>query len=182
MDGTYTFDLSDLLPAAPKGEYGTVTYGNPQTDLGVGTFVTRVNSETGAMTLEVSNRSGGTEGPIGTITVDVTTDNYETIPLTVNVSAQNRPVPAPDGAVTASGITYGQTLDESVLTGTMKAGDTTVPGTFTWQYPNAVLNAGTHYDAAWTFTPDDTAKYAEATGTAKVEVCLSYTSDAADEL
>lgn len=150
VDGTYTFDLSDLLPAAPKGEYGTVTYGNPQTDLGVGTFVTRVNSETGAMTLEVSNRSGGTEGPIGTITVDVTTDNYETIPLTVNVSAQNRPVPAPDGAVTASGITYGQTLDESVLTGTMKAGDTTVPGTFTWQYPNAVLNAGTCPARRWT--------------------------------
>ena len=170
VDGTYTFDLSALLPAAPEGTYGAVTYGRPTTALGTGSFVTRVNSVTGLLTLEVSNRSSSTEGVIGTITVDVTTDNYEPIPLTVNVSAQNRPVPVPDGAVTASGITYGQTLGESVLTGTMKVGETIVPGTLTWQYPNAVLNAGTYYDAAWTFTPDDTNTYAEATGTAKVEV------------
>ena len=175
VDGTYTFDLSSLLPSAPKGTYGTVTYGSPAAALGVGTFVTRVNSKTGLMTLEVSGQSSSTEGAIGTITVNVTTDNYETIPLTVNVSAQNRPVPVPDGAVTAAGITYGQTLDESVITGVMKVGETVVPGTFTWRVPgDTILDASAlGHDVAWTFTPDDTNTYAEATGIAKVEVDMA---------
>ena len=170
LDKTYTFDLSALLPPASKGIYGTVTYGKPETTLDTDNFVPDVDSRTGMLTLEVSKRNSSTEGAIGTITVKVSTDNYEDIPLTINVSATNKLVPVQEGAVTAETITYGQTLGESSITGTMKDGDTEISGTFTWQDSNMILTAGTHTDAAWKFTPDDTRIYAEVTGTTTVIV------------
>ena len=170
LDKTYTFDLSALLPPASKGIYGTVTYGKPETTLDTDNFVPDVDSRTGMLTLKVSKRNSSTEGAIGTITVKVSTDNYEDIPLTINVSATNKLIPVQEGAVTAETITYGQTLGESSITGMMKDGDTEVSGTFTWQDSNVILTAGTHTDAAWKFTPDDTRIYAEVTGITTVIV------------
>lgn len=171
LDRTYSFDLSTLLPglAAPS-EYGTITYGAPAADLGVGTFVTRVNSRTGALTLEVVNRSSTDEGQFGTITVAVTTANYEDITLTINVSAANKTVPVPDGEVSASSITYGQTLNDSTITGKMKDPVTgeEITGTFTWKDGAVMPDAGSH-DAEWIFTPD-APEYAAVTGSVTVAV------------
>ena len=171
LDRTYSFDLSTLLPGltAPC-EYGTITYGAPAAELGVGTFVTRVNSRTGALTLEVVNRSSTDEGQFGTITVAVTTANYEDITLTINVSAANKTVPVPDGEVSASSITYGQTLNDSTITGKMKDPVTgeEITGTFTWKDGAAMPDAGSH-DAEWIFTPD-APEYAAVTGSVTVAV------------
>ena len=168
---TYSFDLSTLLPelTAP-GEYGAVSYGKPVNDLGVGSFITLVNSKSGALTLEVVNRSGTDEGQFGTITVAVTTANYEDITLTINVSAVNKTVPVLDGEVSASSITYGQTLNDSTITGKMKDSATgaEVTGTFAWKN-GAVRPIAGGYRAEWTFTPD-APEYAVTTGIVSVKV------------
>ena len=83
---TYSFDLSTLLPklTAPC-DYGTITYDKKvDTNLGVGSFITLVNGKTGELTLE-ANRSGTDEGQFGTITVTISTSNYQDITLTVNI-------------------------------------------------------------------------------------------------
>ena len=168
---TYSFDLSTLLPSlTAPGEYGAISYGKPVTDLGVGSFVTLVNGRTGALTLEVVNRSSTDEGQFGTITVAVTTANYADITLTINVSAVNKTVPVPDGEVSASSITYGQTLNDSTITGKMKdpATGAEVTGTFAWKNGAVKPIAGV-YRAEWTFTPD-APEYAAATGIASVKV------------
>ena len=168
---TYSFDLSTLLPSlTAPGEYGAISYGKPVTDLGVGSFVTLVNGRTGALTLEVADRSSTDEGQFGTITVAVTTANYADITLTINVSAVNKTVPVPDGEVSASSITYGQTLNDSTITGKMKdpATGAEVTGTFAWKN-GAVKPIAGGYRAEWTFTPD-APEYAAATGIASVKV------------
>ena len=168
---TYSFDLSTLLPSlTAPGEYGAISYGKPVTDLGVGSFVTLVNGRTGALTLEVADRSSTDEGQFGTITVAVTTANYADITLTINVSAVNKTVPVPDGEVSASSITYGQTLNDSTIAGKMKdpATGAEVTGTFAWKNGTVKPIAG-GYRAEWTFTPD-APEYAAATGIVTVKV------------
>ena len=172
---TYSLDLSALLPklTAPC-DYGTITYDKKvDTHLGVGTFVTLVNGKTGELTLE-ANRSGTDEGQFGTITVTISTSNYQDITLTINVSAKNKLTPVLAGTLTLTPteITYGEPLSKIKITGTMKAGDTVVEGTFAWQQPgDTILDASTSgHDVGWKFTPKDGNTYTEATGTATVKV------------
>ena len=171
---TYSIDLSTLLPklTAPC-DYGTITYDKRvYTNLGVGSFITLVNGKTGELTLE-ANRSGTDEGQFGTITVTISTSNYQDITLTVKVSAVNQIKPVPNGTISASEITYGNELSDSSITGTMKDPNTgaTVTGTFTWDTPAVNPNAGSH-DAKWTFTPDKSygGKYTTYTDTTPVTV------------
>ena len=172
---TYSLDLSTLLPklTAPC-DYGTITYDKKvDTHLGVGTFVTLVNGKTGELTLE-ANRSATDEGQFGTITVTISTSNYQDITLIIHVSAKNKLTPVLAGTLTLTPtkITYGEPLSKIKITGTMKAGDTVVEGTFSWQLPgDTILDASTPgHDVGWTFTPKDGDTYTEATGTATVEV------------
>ena len=174
---TYSFDLSTLLPKLTSPcDYGTITYDKKvDTNLGVGSFITLVNGKTGELTLE-ANRSGTGEGQFGTITVTISTSNYQDITLTVNVSAVNQITPVPNGTISASEITYGQALSDSAITGKMKDPNTReeVTGTFTWDTwvtPAVNPNAGSH-DAKWTFTPNKSygGKYTTYTGTATVTI------------
>ena len=172
---TYSLDLSALLPklTAPC-DYGTITYGKPNTDLGVGGYKTFVDSRSGKLTLEVVERNSDVEGKFGTITVTISTGNYQDITLTVNIFAKNKITPVLDGEVTANEITYGQTLSDSSITGKMKDPTTgaVVEGTFSWQLPgNTILDASTlGHSVGWKFTPKDGNTYTEATGTATVKV------------
>ena len=172
---TYSLDLSTLLPklTAPCN-YGMITYDKKVvSDLDVGAFITRVDDKTGELTLE-ANRSGTDEGQFGTITVTVSTSNYQDITLTINVSAKNKLSPVLAGTLTLTPIkiTYGEPLSKIKITGTMKAGDTVVEGTFSWQLPgNMILDASTlGHDVGWKFTPKDGNTYTEATGIATVKV------------
>ena len=170
---TYSLDFSALLPklTAPC-DYGTITYGKPNTDLGVGGYKTFVDSRSGKLTLEVVERNSDVEGQFGTITVTISTGNYQDITLTVNIFAKNKITPVLDGEVTASEITYGQTLSDSSITGKMKDPTTgkSVNGTFAWKDGTINPNAG-DYEAEWTFTPAaGYEKYATATGTVTIKV------------
>lgn len=66
---------------------------------------------------------------------------------------------------TASPIIYGQALSASNLSG----GTASVPGSFSFDAPSTVLNAGTH-SAAVIFTPTDTATYNPVPGSVTVVV------------
>lgn len=69
-------------------------------------------------------------------------------------------------SVTASGITYGQTLSNSTITGQFNR---TVSGSFAWNSPSTKPTAGVgSFD--WTFTPNDTANYSVQTGSVSVSV------------
>ena len=177
LDEVYSLALSGLLPSAPKGGYGAITYGTPTVSLQEGYAGTATVGTVGSLALAIS-QTGRTVGVIGTVTVTVSTANYEDITLTVSISAVNKITPQADGTVSASPLTYGQKLSDSTITGTMKNGGAEVPGTFTWQDPDAVLSAGTHTDAAWKFTPTDLRTYTVATGTAAVTVSKAAQSGA----
>ena len=132
---TYSFDLSTLLPklTAPC-DYGTITYDKKvDTNLGVGSFITLVNGKTGELTLE-ANRSGTDEGQFGTITVTISTSNYQDIILTINVIAKNRITPTGTPTLSKNAITYGDALNTIALSGKLhdNVNNVDVDGTFEW--------------------------------------------------
>ena len=179
---TYTYDFQQLLPAAPHGDYGTVRYdlGNRQTAINFtahGYYIDPEIAEFEGSKLTLVGlyaKDGTATGQIGTATVKVTTTNYKDFKLTLVLNAVNQITPVADGSITASKITYGQTLSESRISGTMKDPTTgaAVEGTFSWQLPDdTILDASTlGHDVGWTFTPKDGNTYAEVTGTATVKV------------
>ena len=179
---TYTYDFAQLLPEAPHGDYGTVRYdlGNRQTAINFtahGYYIDPEIAEFEGSKLTLVGlyaKEGTATGQIGTATVTVTTTNYKDFKLTLVLNAVDRITPVADGSITASKITYGQTLSESRISGTMKdpATDAAVEGTFAWQLPgDTILDASTlGHDVGWTFTPKDGNAYTEATGTATVKV------------
>ena len=179
---TYTYDFQQLLPAAPHGDYGTVRYdlGNRQTAINFtahGYYIDPEIAEFEGSKLTLVGlyaKDGTATGQIGTATVTVTTTNYKDFRLTLVLNAVDRITPVADGSITASKITYGQTLSESRISGTMKDPTTgaAVEGTFSWQQPDdTILDASTlGHDIGWKFTPKDGNAYTEVTGTATVKV------------
>ena len=179
---TYTYDFQQLLPAAPHGDYGTVRYdlGNRQTAIHFtahGYYIDPEIAEFEGSKLTLVGlyaKEGTATGQIGTATVTVTTTNYKDFKLTLVLNAVDRITPVADGSITASKITYGQTLSESRISGTMKDPTTgaAVEGTFAWQLPgDTILDASTlGHDIGWKFTPKDGNAYTEATGIATVKV------------
>ena len=175
---TYTYDFKELLPELSESEYGTISYGNQAaislvSQSGYYYDETIVEFKNGVLILaQFYAKDGNMTGQIGTVKVKVTTTNYEDFQLTLVLKAVDRITPVADGSITASKITYGQTLSESRISGTMKDGDTVVEGTFSWQLPgNTILDASTSgHDVGWTFTPKDGNTYTEVTGIVKVPV------------
>ena len=172
LERTYEVDLAALLSAleSPKS-YGDIAYGAPTITVDAGYCdAATAKIENGKLILPILANPVNTEGNVGSVTVIVTTSNYEDITLTVNIFAKNKVTPVPDGEVTASEITYGQPLNASTITGKMKDPTTgeEVPGTFTWTDGTLMFNAGSR-KAEWTFTPD-APEYATATGKVRVTV------------
>ena len=171
---TYSFDLSTLLPklTAPC-DYGTITYDRKvDTNLGVGSFITLVDGKTGELTLD-ANRSGTDEGQFGTITVTVSTSNYQDITLTINVSAKNRITPTGTPTLSKNAITYGDALNTIALSGKLhdNVNNVDVDGTFEWVDGThiPVVGNGT-YAAEWIFEPTDTEKYLTVSGRSNITV------------
>lgn len=174
---TYEMLLTDsYLPklSSPCG-YGNVSYSLSGTYLMGGykdTVQVKVMEENGQYKLKLTVPAVNYDkvSSAGTIDVMVTSDNYQDFILTIGVKTQNKTVPVPDGAISASDITYGQALSDSKITGKMKDDGKTIDGTFAWK--NGAINpdAGS-YDAEWVFTPaEGYEEYATATGTASVTV------------
>ena len=172
----YTVMLPQLLPSLVLPQaYGSLTYDEPQLTITDNSYqgtatVRRSEYEYGKLALQFTD-TGNKEGPIGTITVKVHSDNYEDITLTINILATAKIVPQLEGTLklTPSEITYGEKLSNITISGTMTADGSEITGTFAWDNPDAVLNAG-NQEATWKFTPDDTQTYAETPGTTTVRV------------
>ena len=169
------------LPALPtlgdNCKYGSIKYEACNFDLiGEGGYAnsTAMITSNDEFQLTVPAVESQTEGSVGTVGVKITTDNYQDMLLTVEVIAKNKIVPVLDGEITATPITYGDTLSKSEISGKMKDPNTgaKVEGTFSWQQPgDTILGASTSgHDVGWTFTPKDGNTYTEATGTVKVPV------------
>ena len=164
-DNNGTVDLSSLI-----AEGGTAVLGSVTDDAGVLAGTCSVSE--GILRFGFADDASKV-GRTAKVKVNVTgADNYEDYTITVILTVEAKLTPSPEGALTLSPaeITYGEKLGAIAISGTMQADGRTVAGTFTWQEPDTVLDAGTHAGAAWKFMPDDTKTYVEATGTVTVQV------------
>lgn len=164
-DNNGTVDLSSLI-----AEGGTAVLGSVTDDAGVLNGTCSVSE--GILRFGFADDASKV-GKTAKVKVNVTgADNYEDYTITVTLTVEAKLTPSPEGALTLSPaeITYGEKLGAIAISGTMQADGRTVAGTFTWQEPDTVLDAGTHAGAAWKFMPDDTKTYVEATGTVAVQV------------
>ena len=170
----YTYDAKQLLPKAPKGTYGKISYNCKfPFNLKNGYYVDDIAIKDSILTLTIDALNGGETGKIGTIPVYVTTDNYASFNLPLDLYAVNKITPVADGEITAAGITYGDALSKSTISGKMKDPNTgaTVNGTFAWTDGTTKPDANDNYEAEWTFTPAaGYEKYATATGTVTIKV------------
>lgn len=160
-----TVDLSSLI-----AEGGTAVLGSVTDDAGVLNGTCSISE--GILRFGFADDASKV-GRTAKVKVNVTgADNYEDYTITVTLTVEAKLTPSPEGALTLSPaeITYGEKLGAIAISGTMQADGRTVAGTFTWQEPDTVLDAGTHAGAAWKFMPDDTKTYVEATGTVTVQV------------
>ena len=171
---TYTVTLPTLPTLETPKEYGAPTYELGEIKLNDGYYTSGAKVENGELTLPIQKNDVGTTGPVGTVTVVIKSTNYEDITLTVNVNAANKIEPTPDGEITATSITYGDTLRKSKISGKMKDPDTgiEVKGTFAWPYPDDKPNQTGDYKISWIFTPDESygGIYAAVTDPVKVHV------------
>ena len=175
---TYTYDFNNILPGLPGGKYGTISYGKADISLvsqsGYYYDETIVEFKKGVLTLaQFYAKDGKMTGRIGDVKVNVTTTNYENFQLKLVLNAVDQIKPEPDGTITATPITYGDTLSKSEISGKMKDPNTgdAVNGTFTWTDGTIKPDANDRYEAEWTFTPaEGYEEYATATGTVTVKV------------
>ena len=174
---TYTYDFNNILPGLPGGKYGTISYGQADISLvsqsGYYYDETIVEFKKGVLTLaQFYAKDGKMTGRIGTVKVNVTTTNYADFQLKLVLNAVDQIKPEPDGTITASEITYGDTLSKSEISGKMKDPNTgdAVNGTFAWTNGTIKPDAG-DYPASWTFTPaEGYEEYATATGAVTIKV------------
>ena len=167
---TYEMEIP-ALPALDAGTYGAVSYALGEVDLSQGYYdkETGAKVEDGKLFLPINANPVETTGSIGTVTIKVTTDNYEDFFLTIDVSATNKIVPIGEPTLSTTTITYGDKLSKVTLSGGLKDGDSAVPGVFSWEEPDAVLTAGEH-QVTWRFVPTDGRTYAETTGAVAITV------------
>lgn len=168
-EATYTFDLKALLPTleAPKS-YGTISYGTPKVNLSSGYYSSGAEINDGVLSLPIQANKVEATGKIGTVKVIVTTRNYKDFTLTVNINAENKITPTGEATLSKTKLIYGEALNTISLSGVMMYGNTEVKGTFSWQSPNEILNAGQR-EVGWKFVPADN-RYMEVSGSAKIDV------------
>ncbi len=177
--GTYTLDVSQLLPALAAG----CSYGEPTRyliEMSGKSFVKLDEQyydegaasigENGLLTLPIKAVQSSTEESIGTVTAKVVSQNYYTFDVVVDVETVNKLVPTGAPTLDKTTITYGETVGSIGLSGSMTAGGETVKGTFAWDAPETKPGAQSGYQAAWTFTPEDAQHYQTVQGKARITV------------
>lgn len=108
-------------------------------------------------------------------TIAVACKNYSNVTILVRVETKDRSTVTATATPSKSKLTYGEKLGTITL-----SGETTPErqGTFVWQTPDAILDAGTYKDLVWKFIPVDYT-YAEASGTAEITVKRAKLTDPA---
>ena len=171
---TYKFDLDSYLTAI-KDNLGTMSYGPPEPNnslqRGIGTPVLEGHT----LKLPVSAIRWASETSLGRITIPVNSQNYANVSIEICLNLVERTAVTAAATPSKTKLTYGERLDTITLSGE------TIPklqGTFVWQTPDAILDAGRHADLGWKFTPDNYT-YAEASGTAEIIVKKAKLTDPA---
>lgn len=170
---TYEFDLDSYLTAI-KDDLGTMSYGMPEPHSlqnGIGTPV--LDGHT--LKLPVSAIRWASETSLGRITIPVNSQNYANVSIEICLKLVERTAVTASATPSKTELTYGEKLDTIALSGTT---DPMIPGTFAWQTPDAILDAGRHADLVWKFIPADYT-YAEASGTAEITVKQAKLTDPA---
>ncbi|MEI8090226.1 MAG: Ig-like domain-containing protein, partial [Opitutaceae bacterium] len=134
------------------GSYGAITYTSSQTSKAT------VNATTGVVTGLAVGTTTITATQAAASGFNATTSTSYTLTVTIGT-------PTITTAPTASGITYGQTLASSTLSG----GTASVVGTFAFTTPSTAPGVGTAAQGV-TFTPTDTTNYTSTTTTVNVTV------------
>lgn len=108
-------------------------------------------------------------------TITVTCKNYSNVTIRVRVVTKDRLQVTANATPSKTELTYGEKLDTIALSGTTTP---ELEGTFAWQTPDVVLDAGTYTELGWKFIPVDYT-YAEASGTAAITVKQARLTDPA---
>lgn len=164
---TYTVDLPALLPKLESPRtYGEIEYSQPTVQLASGYYTDgHAKVENGKLILTIDKNPVTTTGPIGTVTVQVTTTNYKPVTLTVNLRSVNKRKLGMFVSVATDPIVYGMTLGDIKLSAEATDGDQVIPGTIAWEDPLTTVPAAGRVTYRWTFTPDDTMHYLTASNT-----------------
>ena len=118
---TYTVTLPALPTLETPKEYGALTYEIGEIKLNDGYYTSGAKVENGELTLPIQKNDVETTGSVGTATVVIKSTNYEDITLTVNISAENRHIPAVT-APTANALTYNGAKQALVTAGKTTGG------------------------------------------------------------
>ena len=164
---TYTVDLAALLPKLESPRtYGEIEYSQPTVQLASGYYtVGHAKVENGKLILTIDKNPVTTTGPIGTVTVQVTTTNYKPVTLAVNLRSVNKRKLGMFVSVATDPIVYGMTLGDIKLSAEATDGGQVIPGTIAWEDPLTTVPAAGWATYRWTFTPDDTMHYLTASNT-----------------
>lgn len=169
---TYTVDLSALLPKLESPRtYGEIEYSQPTVQLASGYYTDGyAKVENGKLILTIDKNAVTTTGPIGTVTVQVTTTNYTPVTLTVNLQAVNKRRLGMFVSVATDPVVYGMTLGDIKLSADATVDGQVIPGTIAWDDPLTTVPAAGQATYRWTFTPDDTMHYLTASNTINFSV------------
>lgn len=171
---TYEFDLDSYLTAI-KDDLGTMSYGMPEPNnslqRGIGTPVLEGHT----LKLPVNAIRWASETSLGRITIPVNSQNYANVSIEICLKLVERTAVTASATPSKSELTYGKKLGSITLSGTTTP---ELEGTFVWQTPDAILDAGRHADLVWKFIPADYT-YAEASGTAEITVRQAKLTDPA---
>ena len=167
---TYTIDLPALPALESPRTYGEITYGQPAVQLDTGYYTAGAGNakvENGKLILTIDKNPVTTTGPIGTVTVKVTTTNYKDVTLTVNLQSVNKRKLGMFVSVATAPIVYGMTLGDIKLSAeaTVDKDNQVIPGTIAWEDPLTTVPAAGRATYRWIFTPDDTMHYLTASNT-----------------
>jgi hypothetical protein len=128
---------------------------------------TGLNMSVGTLTLGGLGRINGEWGSSGSSATYKNDTYFNSSALgRLNVSTDNRATPTVTTPPTATGITYGQALSASTLSG----GSASVPGGFAFTNSSTIPSSAGIYSASVTFTPTDTTSYTNATTSSSVSV------------
>ena len=164
---TYTVDLSALLPKLESPRtYGEIEYSQPTVQLASGYYTDgHAKVENGKLILTIDKNPVTTTGPIGTVTVQVTTTNYKPVTLAVNLRSVNKQRLGMFVSVATDPIVYGMTLGDIKLSAEATVDKQVIPGTIAWEDPLTTVPAAGRATYRWIFTPDDTMHYLTASNT-----------------
>ena len=149
--------------------YGTPVPHSLQT--GIGTPVLEGHT----LKLPVSAIRWASETSLGRITIPVNSQNYANVSIEICLNLVERTAVTATATPSKTELTYGEKLGTITLSGTTTP---KLEGTFAWQTPDVVLDAGTYPELGWKFTPDNYT-YAEASGTAEITVKQAKLTDPA---